>query len=183
MQTVACCNICVSYHISIFKSWYDPAICCSPVWEKKLLSSEEAQQSCHCCRAVLSAGFSWLLPLLSPAHICNVFFTPCMNSAFSSPQHLYGQISPPLCASIIQPVCIRWPRPHYRHNSAAAGSLSHRHHCRIPTHLALILFRKRREWGGEKNAESQKQVRGRKMEDEREKSFTETKWFIKLQMT
>lgn len=122
-----------------------------PVWEKKLLSSEEAQQSCHCCRVLLSTGFSWLLPLLSPAYICNVFFTPCVNPASSSPQHLYGQISPPLfpplCASIIQPVCSRWPRPHYRHNSAAAGSLSHRHHCRIPTHLTLILFRRRRESG------------------------------------
>lgn len=40
-----------------------------------------------------------------------------------------------------------------------------------------------REGSEGENAESQKQVRGRKMEDEREKSFTETKWFIKLQMT
>ncbi len=125
---------------------------------KKLLSSVLSLWGYHCCRVLLSAGFRRLLSLhFSPfvtLSLSHFPFHSLHEPGFTS-MHLFCYLSlslslllcPPMCASVVQSVYIHWPCPHYRHNTAAAGCLSHSRHCLFLTRPTLTHLTK---WGGER---------------------------------
>lgn len=100
------------------------------VCDKKLLNTELSSRGYHCWWVLLSAGICPLLSLLSSLSALCCFSLPEWTQLFYF-EHLYSclsaSLSSLLCASVVQSVCISWPHPHYRHNTAAAGCLSHSH--------------------------------------------------------
>lgn len=144
------------------ESPHEPATCTLPhplsratVWEKKLLSSVVSLWGYQSppISWLLSTSISPLLSLSPTPSVFALFFTPCMNPALLLPRiciAIYLSLSPfscpLLCASVVQSVYIHWPCPHYRHNTAAAGCLSHSHHCRFLTRPTRTHLTK---WGRE----------------------------------
>lgn len=110
----------------------------APVWEKKLLSSVLSPVRLSLLKSppiswILSTSISLLLSLSNSPVPLPAWTRLYLVDTSLLPSSLSSSLPLPMCASVVQSVYIHWPCPHYRHNTAAAGCLCHRRHCRFLT--------------------------------------------------
>ncbi len=127
------------------------------VWEGKLLSSVLSLWGYYCCRVsyqLASVDFHPCTPLPF-SHSLSLSFSPCMNRLYLVFVSVLLSLSPSvsfpftvlICVPLSFSLPVYWPCPHYRHNTAAAGCLSHSRHCRFLTRPTITHLMK---WGGER---------------------------------